>query len=267
MSAPDHIRQVLPKLLDQYALVSKPIGKRKMDEAWIEQMSQLIVSSTREKAADAVAAALADGVAPEDIGEAISLASNTLLLRDTSARTHGDSKGVHASDSAAAWRHIARVSNHRNTMASLVVAAFHTGGQGGQLHPQPYPFAEHLEKIDTEDPAELLKRADGAIRENNQTLACALIHRYGTLGNDAQPAFDLLRQFAISEDGRLHAEKYYWTVREEFATMRPSFKWRQLAALARVSASAYGYNRTDAHGFRAPGYDEACKLLGVAPTA
>jgi hypothetical protein len=30
-----------------------------------------------------------------------------------------------------------------------------------------------------------------------------------------------------------------------------------------VTTSAYGYNREDKAGFRAAGYEEACKLLGV----
>ncbi len=71
-------------------------------------------------------------------------------------------------------------------------------------------------------------------------------------------------KYAISEDGRLHAEKYYRTVSEEFASMRSAFKWRELTALARVTASSFAYNREDKHGFRAPGYDEACHLLGVS---
>ena len=37
----------------------------------------------------------------------------------------------------------------------------------------------------------------------------------------------------------------------------------QVVALARVTASAYGYNREDQHGFRAARYEQACKLLGV----
>jgi len=52
-------------------------------------------------------------------------------------------------------------------------------------------------------------------------------------------------------------------VREEYTTTRPAFRWRQMVGLARVTASAYGYNRDDKHGFHAPGYEEACKLLGV----
>jgi hypothetical protein len=262
----NHVRHVLPKLLDQYQLVSKPTGTRRVDDAWIEKMCNTIVTSNREVAADAVAAALADGISPEDIGEAISLAANALLLRDTADRTHGDSKGVHASDSANAWRNIARVSNHRNAVASLIVGAYHTAGQGGNLHKQPLPFAEHLEKFTGDDPAALLKQTEGAIRENNQTRACAAIYRYGQLGHAPRGVFDLLLKYAISEDGRLHAEKYYRTVSEEFASMRPAFRWRQLTALARVTASSFAYTREDKHGHRAPGYDEACKLLGIDPS-
>jgi hypothetical protein len=75
----------------------------------------------------------------------------------------------------------------------------------------------------------------------------------GTLGQPARPVFDLLLKYAISEDGALHAEKYYRTVSEEFANTRPAFRWRHLAALARVTASEYG--------FPAPGHAQARELL------
>jgi len=55
--------------------------------------------------------------------------------------------------------------------------------------------------------------------------------------------------------GALHAEKYYRTVSEEFASTRQAYKWRHLVGLARVSASAFG--------FPAPGYADACRLLKV----
>ena len=58
-------------------------------------------------------------------------------------------------------------------------------------------------------------------------------------------------KYTISEDGRLHGEKYFHTVQEEFRTTRPAFRWRQLVGLARVTASAYGYDREDKHGRRA----------------
>jgi hypothetical protein len=63
-------------------------------------------------------------------------------------------------------------------------------------------------------------------------------------------------KYAVSEDGALHAEKYYRTVAEEFATTRPAFRWRQVVALARVTASE--------HGYPAPGFDEACALLKLS---
>ena len=82
------------------------------------------------------------------------------------------------------------------------------------------------------------------------------MHRYGEVQRPLRPLADLLLKYAVSEDGALHAEKYYRTVSEEFATTRPTFRWRQWVALARVTASEYG--------FPAPGYAEACQLLGVS---
>ena len=86
---------------------------------------------------------------------------------------------------------------------------------------------------------------------------------YTEKGHAARPFFDLILKYTISEDGRLHGEKFFHTVTEEYATTRPAFRGRQLAALARVTASAYGFNRQDKHGFRAPGYEDACRLLKV----
>ena len=81
------------------------------------------------------------------------------------------------------------------------------------------------------------------------------MHRYGTLGHDPAPVFALMLKYATSEDGALHAEKYYNTVREEFAATRPAFRWRQLVALARVTASECGRP--------APGIAQARELLKV----
>jgi hypothetical protein len=52
-------------------------------------------------------------------------------------------------------------------------------------------------------------------------------------------------------------------VQEEYKTTRPAFRWRQVIGLARVTASAYAYDREDKHGKRAPGYEDACRLLKV----
>ena len=252
-------------MLDGYKLLSRAVGERRPDDAWIEQLSQKIYAARREKAADAVAA-LCDGVSPEAVGEAISLAANQLVLHDPGRRkadsdakpvgsVHGASVGVHASDSANAWRNIARVSDPRNTVASLIVGAYHTAGQSGSLNAQPYPLAEQREKVMDVKPDALLAEADSAIKANDQARACALVHRYGELGRSPREAFDLLLRYAISEDGALHAEKYYRTVSEEFAATRPAFRWRHLAALARVTASE--------HGYPAPGVADARRLLRV----
>jgi hypothetical protein len=262
----DELRSILPRLLDDYRLLGRALGDKKPDDAWVEQLARTIYASDRAKAADAVAAALADGVSMESLGEAISLAANQLVLHDpgrakddTPAKpkgsVHGASVGVHAQDSANAWRNIARVSNRRNSLASLIVGAYHTAGQTGNLNPQPYPLAEHREKVMNVAPEALLAEAESAIKSNDQARACALVHRYGELGRPARPVFDLLLHYAISEDGALHAEKYYRTVSEEFAATRPSFRWRHLAALARVTASEYGHP--------APGVADARRLLGV----
>lgn len=63
-------------------------------------------------------------------------------------------------------------------------------------------------------------------------------------------------RYAVSEDGSLHAEKFYRTSVEEFATSRPAYRWRYLVALARVTASEYGRP--------APGMAEARALLKLA---
>jgi hypothetical protein len=99
----------------------------------------------------------------------------------------------------------------------------------------------------------LLRELDEAIRGNLQARATAVTHRYGQLGHAPRALFDVLLGYAISEDGALHAEKYYRTVSEEFAATRPAFRWRQLTALARVTASEYGRP--------AAGCDEAKELL------
>ena len=70
-----------------------------------------------------------------------------------------------------------------------------------------------------------------------------------------RPVWDLLLRYAISEDGALHHEKFYRTTVEEYASVRAPFRGRYLIALARVTASG--------HGYPAPGYADACRLLGV----
>jgi hypothetical protein len=253
----DQPRTLLPKLLDEYGLLSRTPGDRKPEDTWVEQMSQTIFRSTPEQAATAVASALAEGTAAADIGEAITLGANQLILRDMGrtprdevagkplGSVHGDSIGVHACDSANAWRNLARVSNARNCFASLILGAYQvaldrTARGGDFLNWQPLPVARHVEAIKETEPDALLHELDDAIRGNLQARASALVHRYGQLDHAPRPVFDLLLRYAVSEDGALHAEKFYRTVSEEFASTRPAFRWRHLVALARVTASEYG---------------------------
>jgi hypothetical protein len=250
-------RTLLPAMLEQYGLLDKTPGTKPADDAFVDKLSQTIFSGSAEEAAQAAASALAEGFAPDVIGEAIALAANQLILRDVgrSAReevagkpigsVHGDSIGVHACDSANAWRNMARVANPRNTFACLILGAYQVAldrvDRGGNfLAWEPLPLKRHIDGIKSQEPAALLAEAEEAIRGNLQARAAAIVYRYGQLGHAPRPMFDLMLKYATSEDGSLHAEKFYRTVSEEFASTRPAFRWRQLTALARVTASEYG---------------------------
>lgn len=273
-------RKVLPTLLDKHRLPlpQADIAGRAVDDAWVDRLSHTILASNAEQAGEAVAMALAEGVRPSDIGEAISLAANQLVLRQLDQvdnphigkRCHGDSPGVHSSDATNAWRNIVRVGRPRTQAAGLILAAMDVARMHvpARVSKQPmhaadaHPYATELEAVASVKNESIFKELDGAVRENAQFRACALVARYAQAKLPAGPVFDLMRTFAVSEDGRLHGEKYFHTVTEEFRTTRPAFQWRQLMALARVTASMYGMSQSDKREGRAPGYELAKKLLG-----
>ncbi|MFO0935624.1 MAG: hypothetical protein U0798_03800 [Gemmataceae bacterium] len=255
------ITKLLPKLLDEHKLIAIGTGTKAADDQWVKRLADTIYGESRARAAEAVAMALAEGFDPEAVGEAMSLAATRLVLRDPGrakaeagkpvGSIHGASVGVHASDSANAWRNISRVSSPRNRIASLIVGAYHTAGQAtGQ---SDRPRNEKADAVDVKDPASFCRELDRAVKANDQSLAVSLVERYTLAGHDVKPVFNTLLAYACSEDGALHAEKYYRTIREEYAKTRASFRAQHLAALARVTASE--------HGFAAAGYAEACKLL------
>jgi hypothetical protein len=265
------IRAQLPKLLDQYKLPAK-LGKKEVDDAWIDKMTDTLFKAKPDQAADAAAAALAEGIDPQAIAQAVALAANQLVLRDAGrpqnqtspgkgvGSVHGDSIGVHACDSANAWRNLAQVSNPRNTAACIILSAYQMardrGERGGDfLNWKPRPWAEQRDAITAKEPEALLKEAEAAIQANDQAKACAVVARYGELGHKDRAMIDLLLRYSISEEGALHAEKYYRTCTEEYGLTRPAFRWRQIVALSRVVASEYGTP--------AAGYAEMCKLLKV----
>jgi hypothetical protein len=268
----DEPRTLLPRLFDQYHLPRASAGTKRPGDDWVGAMCKTIFEATPQAAADAIAAALAEGIDPSDVGESIALAANQLVLRDAGrperwaspgkppGSVHGDSIGVHASDAVNAWRNMSRVVNPRNAVACLILAGYEVAKDRQSRDADfrkwtPRPLSDVLESVKTTDPTRLLAETESAIQANQQEIASALVHRYGTLGHDPAAVFSLLIRYACSEDGALHAEKYYRTVREEFTATRPAFRWRQLVALARVTASECGRP--------APGYREACELLKV----
>ena len=268
----DAPRTLLPRMLEEYKLLDRVPGTRSAEDAWVEQLSTTFFQSTPAQAAAAAAAALAEGMTPDAVGEAISLAANQLILRDHGrtpndevtgkpiGSVHGDSIGVHASDSANAWRNMARVARPRNTFACLILGAYQvsldrTARGGDFVHWEPLPLQRHVDLTTTTDADALLHELDEAIRGNLQARASGIVQRYAQCAHEPSAVFDMLRRYAISEDGALHAEKFFRTVTEEFHAARPNFRWRYLVALARVTASEYGRP--------APGMAEARALLKV----
>lgn len=264
------IRTLIPRLMDQHRLPGRELGTRQADDAWIERMADTIFRGTPEQAAEAAAAALAEGMNPDAIGEAFCLAANQLVLRDngrTAAQAspakpvgsvHGDSIGVHGCDSANAWRNLARAANPRNKAVCLILGAWQVARDRGSpafASQQPYPREDAQAAVRDLGRDVLLRNLDDAIKANDQVRAAAIAHRYTQLDMPVRPIFDMLLNYAISEDGALHAEKYYRTATAEYAASRPAFRNRQVVALARVTASA--------HGHAAPGHSDACRLLHV----
>ncbi len=268
----DHPRVLLPRLFDQHHLPRSTPGMRRPGDAWVESMCKTIFESTAAVAADAVAAALAEGIDPLEIGEAISLAANQLVLRDAGRPERWASPGkppgsVHG-----------RFGRGPRQRRGQRLAEHGQGGEPpqrrrvpdpGRLQRRPRqavsrgrvpqvdapPLAEFVDTVRTTDAPRMLAEMENAIQANQQETVSALVSRYGQLGHDPEPVFALMLKYAISEDGALHAEKYYNTAREEFRTTRPAFRWRQLVALARVTASECGRP--------APGLAQARELLKV----
>ncbi|MFN7561611.1 MAG: hypothetical protein ACK5TH_07520 [Prosthecobacter sp.] len=267
----DEHGSILTKLMDEHKLLGREPGTRSLDDTTLEKLAMTIFRGSPAEAAGAVAEALKEGFDPHEIGEAISLAANQFVLRDhgrppewefpgkPTGSVHGDSVGVHSSDSTHAWRNLSSMSEGRNVFACLILAAWQIA-RDKQYQPQfadwePMPSKRQIGQVSAKEPEKLLAELDGHIRGNLQSHAAAIVHRWGTLELPVEPVLALLRGFATSEDGALHAEKYFQTCRDEFQRTRAAFRWRHLVALARVTASEYGRP--------APGQAEARELLSV----
>jgi hypothetical protein len=263
--SPSGIRTLLPSLLEAHRLPASAAGDKRPDAQWVDELAREIFAASPDQAAEAVAISLAEGIHPETIGEAVSLAANLLVLHDPGmaegkgsperppGSVHGASVGVHASDSANAWRNIARVTDPRNRVASLIVGAYHTAGQKGRVKDEAYLTQDEVEAVGTDQADELVRLLREAVENRDQARSGAVVRRWADAGYQPSPIFDVLRQYAVSEDGALHAEKYFRTVAEEYSHTRATHRWRHVAALARVTASQYGWP--------APGREQARELL------
>lgn len=265
----DH-SQMLARLMDEFHLDSKSAGSRAADDELFHHLSHTFVTASPEDCAKAAASALAEGILPSSIGEAISHAASQLVLMDAgrlpqwedrlkpAGSVHGDSVGVHASDSANAWRNMAGVCQGQSQFACLIIGAWQIARDRitpGNLLTESLPAKHHLDRLQSKDPAELLNQLEVAIRDNLQGTAAAIAFRYGELQLPPDQIFSKLLQFAVSEDGALHAEKYFHTVWDDFHATRKSARWQHIVALARVTASEYGRP--------AAGQLEAKRLLGI----
>jgi hypothetical protein len=258
---PDNeIRALLPELVREHGLERRERGTRKADDAWIERLAATVFSAERAAAARAVASALAEGYDPEDVGAALPLAATQLLLNDPGLKqeapgkpvgsVHGASTGVHASDAANAWRHIARVSDAAGACATLIAGAYHTAGQSGNVGAEAHDTTRSRARSRSARAALRDRRAHPRPRPEGRLPGRAPLRRARPR---ARRAVRALIRFAVSEDGALHAEKYFRTAQEEHGAARAPHKPLYLVALTRVMASHFG--------FPAPGCEESRVLL------
>jgi hypothetical protein len=133
----------------------------------------------------------------------------------------------------------------------LIAGAYHTAGQSD--HVKSVAHDHDAEPCTKKDPIALRSEIEGRIRDRDQKRATVAARRYCELGHPPDDLFALLLGFAVSEDGALHAEKFFRTAQEEHSNARARHKALYLVALTRVMASHYG--------FPAPGCEEARKLL------
>ena len=263
--------KMLTGMLDEYKLLGKPLGDHPADDTFILHLAEVFSNGTPLDAARAASSALSEGFQASVIGEAISLAASHLVLRDggrlpqyeevnkPAGGVHGDSVGVHASDTANAWRNMAKYSNQRNGIACLIMGAWQIARDRtnpGNLLGTPLPAKHHLARLSNSNPEELLAKLDEAIRNNLQGHAVAATKLLSETNIDPKRVFAMLLKYAVSEDGALHAEKYFHTVWDDFQITRPALRWQHLLALSRVTASEFGRP--------APGQEEARRLIGLS---
>ena len=103
------------------------------------------------------------------------------------------------------------------------------------------PHDHDGEPCTKDDRTVILAEVDSRIRGRDQKGACQAARRYCLLGHPSADLFALLLGFAVSEDGALHAEKYFRTAQDEHSTARAPHRALYLVALTRVMASHFGF--------------------------
>lgn len=268
----DEHGRMLTSVLDEFNLHGKALGNKQFDDPHLDQLTNTFATATPVEAARAAASTLAEGFDPKCVGEALSLAATMLVLRDAgrppqwedrlkpAGSTHGDSRGVHASDATNAWRNLASATTDHAATSCLIIGAWQLArdrGDGSYLLAEPLPARHHINAytgiVGANAAEQLLSRLDEAIQNKLQGHACAIAYCYGEQNLPADRIFATLMRYAVSEDGALHAEKYFNTVWDDFHITRPSRRWKHICSLARVTASEFGSP--------AAGQEEARELL------
>ena len=257
------IRRALPACLDTHKLDGKSMGSRRASDDEVDALAHAVFVGSRQAAMDAVAERIRAGFDLESIGQAISLAALRLLLHDPGRKrgsagkpkgsVHGASVGIHAADSAQAWRHIAEVCGATHAVPILLTAAWHTGGQSRQVRTK---VAAHQVREGWASKIAKPKRLEAivsGIADGDQAGVAALTDVHLRDGGDTDALIRSLARPLVEQDGALHHEKFFHTTTEGFRTARPRHRALYLTALARVAASG--------RGFEAPGVRRARRLL------
>ena len=259
------VREVTERCLDAHGLRERPLGVAAVPDGELAALTAKVYGTSRDEAADAMAACLASGHDPDQLGAALTRASHRLLMHDPGRKNgepgkpegsvHGASVGVHALDAANAWRHLARSGTDVDRASSLIVGAYHTAGQSRRCGERRFDADAGFDVGRDRSPGALLDLIDACVRDRDQVGAVAGARAYGEAGHRPADFFDRMRVHAVAFDGALHAEKFFHTAEEEFARAAPDEAWGHAEALARVTASEAG--------FPAPGVEEARRLLSV----
>ncbi len=178
------VRQVLPKLLDQYKLLGRAMGDRKADDAWIDKLARTIYAASPAagrrgggrrrwpKASRRRPSARRSRWRPTCSSCTIRAAwitrpttsraaACTAIPSASTPRTRPTPGGTSPASATSA-----------TAVASLIVGAYHTAGQTGKQMKEPYPTAEHLDLVKVKDAAALLREAESAITGKDQARAC-----------------------------------------------------------------------------------------------